>query len=86
MRKVSPSEWTGPWPPFTGAQITFGPKRPQPSKEELARRGDLKMMKMSVLAILEKDPKKKEELQKAADEYWAKRRVELGFTDPEEAD
>ncbi len=84
MRKVSPDEWTGPWPPFTGAQITFGPKRTRPSKEELAKRRDVKMSQMEVAAILEKDPQKKAELQKAADEYWAKRRVELGFTDPEE--
>lgn len=79
MRKVSPSEWTGPWPPFKGAQITFVPKRPQPSKEELAKRKDDKMTKLVVLAILEKDPQKKAELQKEADEYWAKRRLELGF-------
>ena len=79
MRKVSPSEWTGPWPPFTGAQITFVPKRPQPSKEELAKRSDRKMMEMQISAILEKDTTKKAELQKAADEYWVKRRLELGF-------
>ena len=84
MRKVSPSEWTGPWPPFTGAQITFGPKRPRPSKEELAKRKDDKLMKLVVLAMMEKDPKRKAEMQKAADEYWAKRRVELGFTELEE--
>ena len=84
MRKVSPSEWTGPWPPFTGAQITFGPKRTRPSKEELAMRSDDKLMKLKALAILEKDPQKKAEMQKAADEYWARRRVELGFTGPEE--
>ena len=84
MRKVSPSEWTGPWPPFTGAQITFVPKRPTPSKEELAKRKDDKLMKLVVLAMMEKDPKRKAEMQKAADEYWAKRRVELGFTGPEE--
>ncbi len=84
MRKVSPDEWTGPWPPFTGTQITFGPKRTQLSKEELAKRKDNKMMKLKALAILEEDPQKKAELQKEADEYWAKRRVELGFTDPEE--
>ena len=84
MRKVSPSEWTGPWPPFTGAQITFGPKRTRPSKEELAMRSDDKLMKLKALAILEKDPQKKAKMQKAADEYWARRRVELGFTGPEE--
>ena len=84
MRKVSPSEWTGPWPPFKGAQITFVPKQPQPSKEELAKRKDRKMMEMLVLTILEKDPELKAQKQKAADEYWAKRRVELGFTGPEE--
>ena len=84
MRKVSPSEWTGPWPPFSGAQITFGPKQTPPSKEELAKRRDVKMSQMEVAAILEKDPQKKAELQQAADEYWAKRRVELGFTEPEE--
>ena len=81
MRKVSPSEWTGPWPPFTGAQITFGPKRTQPSKEELAKRKDDKLTTLVVLAMLEKDPKRKAEMQKEADEYWAKRRVELGFKD-----
>jgi hypothetical protein len=37
------------------------------------------MMKLQALAILEKDTNKKAELQKEADEYWAKRRVELGF-------
>ena len=84
MRKVSPSEWTGPWPPFTGTQITFGPKRTRPSEEELAKRRDVKMSQMEVAAILEKDPQKKAELQKEADEYWAKRRLELGFTGPEE--
>ncbi len=84
MRKVSPSEWTGPWPPFTGTQITFGPKRPQPSKEELAKREDDKMRRLEALALMQDDPKLKEQYQKAADEYWAKRRVELGFTDPEE--
>ena len=81
MRKVSPSEWTGPWPPWTGAQITFGPKRTQPSKEELMMREDDKIMKLKALAILEKDPQKKAEYQKEADEYWAKRRKELGFQD-----
>ena len=84
MRKVSPDEWTGPWPPFTGAQITFVPKRPKPSKEELAKRKDRKMMEMLVLTILEKGPELKAQKQKEADEYWAKRRVELGFTGPEE--
>ena len=79
MRKVSPSEWTGPWPPWTGAQITFVPKQPQPSKEELARRKDDKLMKLVVLAMMEKDPKLKAEMQKEADEYWAKRHLELGF-------
>ncbi len=79
MRKVSPEEWTGPWPPFTGAQITFVPKRPKPSKEELAKRKDDKLMKLLVLAILEKDPKLKAQYQNEADEYWAKRRLELGF-------
>jgi hypothetical protein len=39
------------------------------------------MTEMLVLTILEKDPKRKAELQKAADEYWAKRRLELGFRD-----
>ena len=84
MRKVSPSEWTGPWPPFTGAQITFVPKRPQPSKEELAKREDVKMRKLEALALIQDDPKLKEQYRKEADEYWAKRRVELGFTGPEE--
>ena len=84
MRKVSPSEWTGPWPPFTGAQITFVPKRPKPSKEELAKREDDKMRRLEALALMQDDPKLKEQYQKEADEYWAKRRVELGFTGPEE--
>ena len=84
MRKVSPSEWTGPWPPFTGAQITFVPKRPKPSKEELAKREDDKMRRLEALALMQDDPKLKEQYQKEADEYWAKRRVELGFTEPEE--
>ena len=79
MRKVSPSEWTGPWPPFTGAQITFVPKRPKPSKEELAKREDDKMRRLEALALMQDDPKLKEQYQKEADEYWAKRRVELGF-------
>ena len=79
MRKVSPSEWTGQWPPWTGAQITFGPKRTRPSEEELAKREDDKLTKLVVLAMMEKDPQKKAELQKAADDYWAKRRLELGF-------
>ena len=79
MRKVSPSEWTGPWPPFTGAQITFGPKQTLPSKEELAKREDLKRRQLQARATMEKDPKLKEQYQKEADEYWAKRRVELGF-------
>ncbi len=79
MRKVSPSEWTGPWPPFTGAQITFVPKKPQPSKEELAKREDVKMRKLEALALMQDDPKLKEQYRKEADEYWAKRRVELGF-------
>ncbi len=64
MRKVSPSEWTGPWPPFTGAQITFGPKRTRPSEEELAKRRDVKMSQLEVAAILEKDTDKKAELQR----------------------
>ena len=84
MRKVSPDEWTGPWPPFTGAQITFVPKRTQLSKEELAKREDKQMRHLEALALMQDDPKLKEQYQKAADEYWAKRRVELGFTDPEE--
>lgn len=79
MRKVSPSEWTGPWPPFKGAQITFVPKRPQPSKEELMKREDLKRRQLQARVAMEKDPQKKAELQKEADEYWAKRRLELGF-------
>ena len=79
MRKVSPSEWTGPWPPFKGAQITFVPKRPQPSKEEFMKREDLKRRQLQARVAMEKDPQKKAELQKEADEYWAKRRLELGF-------
>ena len=81
MRKVSPSEWTGPWPPWTGVQITFGSKRTQPSKEELAKREDKKMRHMEALALMQDDLKLKEQYQKAADEYWAKRRQELGFKD-----
>ncbi len=83
MRKVSPSEWTGPWPPFTGAQITFVPKRTQPSKEELMKREDLKLLQLQARAAVEKDPQLKEQYQKEADEYWAKRRLELGFTETE---
>ena len=83
MRKVSPSEWTGQWPPWTGTQITFGPKRKQLSKEELMQREDDKLMKLKALSILEKDPKKKAELQQEADNYWAGRRKELGIEEEE---
>lgn len=79
MRKVSASEWTGPWPPWTGTQITFGPKRTKPSEEELAKREDKTMRHLEALALMQDDPKLKEQYQQEADNYWAGRRKELGL-------
>ena len=70
--------------PSTCATIILGAELPKNLKENWAAQDDQKYQEMARAWLREKDPKLKEQRGKELDKYWAKRRVELGFTEPEE--
>ena len=82
MPIVKNEEWTGE--PMTKAYIFFGRKRPKNLEENLAGQQDPTLQAMLWEWCKEKEPEIKAGKWKDAMDYWAKRRVELGFTEPEE--
>lgn len=52
--------------------------------ENTAAREDRKYFELWMEWHDERDPELRKQKWRAAKEYWAKRRVELGFTEPEE--
>ena len=75
---------TYPKKPFTGARIIFGMKPPKNWKENSYKQKDKKYQELFMAWYREQDPELKEKKGQALNEYWSKRRVELGFTEPEE--
>ena len=82
MPIVSKEQWTGE--PMTKGYIFFGRKRPKNLEENLTAQKDQKYQLLLEAWYEEKDPELKKQKWEEAKEYWAKRRVELGFTEPEE--
>ena len=70
--------------PFTGAIIILNADLPKNWKENLAAQKDQKYQELEELWYQETDPELKKQRWQEAKAYWAKRRVELGFTGPEE--
>ena len=69
---------------MTKAYIFFGRKRPKNLEENLAAQKDPTLQAMIWEWCREKDTKRKDKMWQEAKKYWAKRRLELGFTGPEE--
>ena len=69
--------------PMTNAQIILGANLPKNYEENLARQKDPTFQKLLDEWDDETDPTLKELKNKAIDEYWAERRKELGFNEPE---
>ena len=69
---------------MTKASIFFGKKRPENLKENLTAQKDEEYQRMILDWYREKDPETKKQKWQAAEDYWAKRRKELGFGEPEE--
>ena len=82
MPIVTKEEWTGG--PLTKATIFFGVKPPKNWKENLVKQKDEGYQELLKEWLDEKDPVIKKQKWQEAKEYWVKRRVELGFTEPEE--
>jgi outer membrane protein assembly factor BamD (BamD/ComL family) len=82
MTIVSKEQWTGE--PMTKGYIFFGRKRPKNLEENLTAQKDQKYQLLLEAWYEEKDPELKKQKWEEAKEYWAKCRVELGFTEPEE--
>ena len=72
--------------PITKGYIFFGRKRPKNLEEKLAAQQDPTFQSMIWEWYEEKDTELKKQKWQAAKAYWAKRRLELGFTGPEEDD
>ena len=68
----------------SGARIILNADLPKNWKENLAAQKDQKYQELEELWYQETDPEIKKQRSKELDQYWAKRRVELGFTGPEE--
>ena len=66
------------------AYIFFGHKRPKHLEENLAGQQDPTLQAMIWEWYREKDPERKARKWKDAMDYLARRRIELGFTEPEE--
>ena len=66
------------------AHIILGAEVPKNWKENWAAQDDEKYQELEELWYREEDPILKAQRSKELNEYWAKRRVELGFTGPEE--
>ena len=65
--------------PFTGTRIISGGKLPKNWKENLQKQKDKQYQKLAQAWDEETDPTVKQEKRKALDNYWAKRRLELGI-------
>ena len=70
--------------PMTKGYVFFGRKRPKNFEENLAGQQDPTLQAMIWEWYREKDPELRKQKWQEAMEYWAKRRVELGFRDKEE--
>ncbi len=68
----------------SSAIIILNADLPKNWKENLAAQDDQKYQELEELWYQETDPEIKKQRSKELDQYWAKRRVELGFTGPEE--
>jgi len=82
MPIVTEKEWTGK--PLTKAYIFFGHKRPKNLEENLAAQNDPGYQERLKQWLDENNPELKDKAWQDAKKYWTKRRVELGFTEPEE--
>lgn len=79
MPIVTKEEWKGE--PMTKGLIFFGRKKPKNWEENLTAQKDEKLQKLLEAWYREKDPETKKQIWQEAEVYWAKRRLELGFTD-----
>ena len=70
--------------PLTKGLIFFGRKRPKNWKENLTAQKDQKLQLLLRSWYEEKDTELKKQKWQEAMDYWAKRRLELGFKDKEE--
>ena len=70
--------------PLNTAIIILGADVPKNWKENWAAQKDQTYQELEELWYQETNPEIKAQRSKELDEYWAKRRVELGFTEPEE--
>ena len=68
-----------------GVRIVFGAKPPKNWKENLKKQKDETYQTMRRKRDQEEDPVKFDQLDKELQNYWAKRREELGFKEPQEA-
>lgn len=68
----------------SGARIILNADLPKNWKENLAAQKDQKYQELEELWYQETDPEIKKQKWQDVKAYWAKRRVELGFTEPEE--
>ncbi len=66
------------------ARIIFGVKPPKNWKENLRKQKDEKYQAMVWQYEKATSPEEKQRISQQMDDYWAKRRVELGFTEPPE--
>ena len=69
---------------LSSAIIILGAEVPKNWRENWAAQDDQKYQELEELWYQETDPEIKKQRSKELDQYWAKRRVELGFTGPEE--
>ena len=65
--------------PLAGTRIIFGGQLPKNWKENLQKQKDKQYQKLAQAWDEETDPTVKQEKRKALDNYWAKRRLELGI-------
>ncbi|SFE16482.1 hypothetical protein [Succiniclasticum ruminis] len=68
----------------SSAIIILNADLPKNWKENLAAQKDQKYQELEKLWYQETYPEIKRQRSRELDQYWAKRRVELGFTEPEE--
>ncbi len=66
------------------ARIIFGVKPPKNWKENLKKQKDEKYQAMARQYDKATSQEEKQSIVQQINEYWAKRRVELGFTEPPE--
>ena len=68
---------------MTGAQIILNADLPKNLKENYAKQEDPKFQEMLMAWDKADTPALKQKIDKEIDEYWAVRRKELGFNEPE---